>query len=94
MSVISFVQTTTSEPITFNDPKHQVIIWDINPLQAIAFKDELLAAGLSQPSDFTWEFIPAQAMPEWTNNEAPTRRHATFNFSDSQLATFYKLKWI
>ena len=60
-------------------------------VQAFAFKDELLAAGLVWPTDFRWNYHPSNTDWDYENNRSAW---VEFEFADPQLATYYKLKWL
>jgi hypothetical protein len=59
--------------------------------QAFLFKDELLASGLLWPEDFTWRYKPSDS-----NWDYDMQRSAwvEFTFTDKQLATYYRMKWL
>ena len=66
------------------------MLLDVFPHEAIALKDQLLAAGLDQGKDFTWAYSSA----EYDNfSSAGRNRRTVFRFSDPAVATFYQLKW-
>ncbi len=70
--------------------KYEVVLLDIYPHEAIALKDQLLAAGLDQGTDFSW----AYSSSEYDNFSGDLRnRRTVFKFSDPAVATFYRLKW-
>lgn len=71
--------------------KYEVVLLDVYPHEAIALKDQLLAAGLDQGKDFTWAYSSA----EYDNfsSSAVRNRRTVFRFSDPAVATFYQLKW-
>ncbi len=67
-----------------------MVLLDVYPQEAIALKDQLLAAGLEQGQDFTWAYSSA----EYDNFSSSVRnRRTVFRFSDPAVATFYQLKW-
>lgn len=66
-----------------------VTLININAMQALALRDQLLADGLVQEQDFTWEYHQA----EYEHFGPPTKpKQVTFNFADPKLAVFYQLK--
>lgn len=71
--------------------KYEVVLLDIFPNDAIALKDQLLAAGLDQGTDFVWAYSSA----EYDNfsGSAVRDRRTVFRFRDPATATFYQLKW-
>jgi len=71
---------------------HRVILRDIEPIEALWLKDQLVQAGLIMDVDFEWEYHP----PQWDSfsHEPPTAKHVIFGFRDPALATFYQLKWM
>jgi hypothetical protein len=69
---------------------HSVRILHISPVDAIELKNQLLAAGLIINQDFVWKYRQAT----YDNGfSAVDPKHATFEFRDPVLATFYQLKW-
>jgi len=68
---------------------HRVVITDIEPIEALWLKDQLVRDGLIMDADFEWEYHP----PQWDGFTQERSRHVTFIFRSPSLATFYQLKW-
>ena len=68
---------------------HRVVITDIEPIEALWLKDQLIQDGLVIDIDFEWEYRPTYS----DGFSGEERHHARFSFRDPALATFYQLKW-
>ena len=68
---------------------HRVVITDIEPIDALWLKDQLVRDGLVMHEDFEWEWHPLM----WDGFTQERSRHVTFIFRSPSLATFYQLKW-
>ena len=68
---------------------HRVVITDIEPIEAMWLKDQLVRDGLVMNEDFEWEWHP----PMWDGFTQERSKHVTFIFRSPSLATFYQLKW-
>ena len=68
---------------------HRVILSDIEPIEAMWLKDQLVQDGLIMDADFEWEYRPTYS----DGFSGEERHHARFSFRDPALATFYQLKW-
>ena len=69
-----------------------VEILDVNAVQALELRDQLLVAGLVQNQDFEWAFY--QAEYDNFSHDPVVPRHVSFRFQDAKLATYYQLKWV
>ena len=68
---------------------HRVVITDIEPIEALWLKDQLIQDGLVIDIDFEWEWHPSY----WDGFTQERPKHVTFIFRSPSLATFYQLKW-
>ena len=68
---------------------HRVVITDIEPIEALWLKDQLIQDGLVIDIDFEWEWHPSY----WDGFTQERPKHVEFSFQDAALATFYQLKW-
>jgi hypothetical protein len=68
---------------------HRVILRDIEPIEAMWLKDQLVQDGLIMDADFEWEYHPAV----WDGFTTERTKHTVFSFRDPAQATFYQLKW-
>jgi hypothetical protein len=68
---------------------HRVILSDIEPIEAMWLKDQLVRDGLVMNRDFEWKYHP----PHWDGFTQEHTKHVEFSFQDAALATFYQLKW-
>ena len=68
---------------------HRVILRDIDPLEALWCKHQLVQDGLIMNVDFEWEYHS----PVWDGFSQERPKHTVFSFRDPALATFYQLKW-
>lgn len=58
--------------------------------QAFALREQLVADGLKWPTDYRWQYHPAQTDWEYNNHVSAW---VEFTFADPKLATYYRLKW-
>ena len=68
---------------------YRVVITDIEPIEALCLKDQLIQDGLVIDIDFEWEWHPSY----WDGFTQERPKHAKFIFQNAALATFYQLKW-
>ena len=68
---------------------HRVVITDIEPIEALWLKDQLIQDGLVIDIDFEWEWHPSY----WDGFTQEHPKHVKFIFQNAALATFYQLKW-
>ena len=68
---------------------YRVILRDIEPVEAMWLKDQLVHDGLVMHEDFEWEYHPAL----WDGFTKERPKHVVFSFQKDSLATFYQLKW-
>ena len=59
--------------------------------QAFAYKEQLLADGLVWEKDFTWRYTPNES--DYWESAEQTSAWVEFTFTDSKLATYYRMKW-
>ncbi len=71
--------------------KYEVVLLDVHALQAVEYKNQLLASGLVQDYDFVWSYY--QAVYDNFSHDAVRNRQCRFKFRDPALASFYQLKW-
>ena len=70
---------------------HRVTIYRITVDQALAFKRDLVEAGLVMGVDFEW-YYHRDTYDAWSGDGGePDMVH--FDLQDPVLATFYQLKW-
>jgi hypothetical protein len=62
-----------------------------NAQQALEFKDQVVAHGLTMGEDFSWEYIPNQY--DGYDDSSHTQPLVTFEFQDSKMHTFFQLRW-
>lgn len=67
-----------------------VKIIDVNAVQALQLRDQLVESGLIQHQDF--EFAYYQAVYE-SFGPATQPRYVEFRFQDPTIATYYRIKW-
>ena len=68
---------------------YRVVITDIEPIEALWLKEQLVRDGLVMNRDFEWKYHP----PQWDGFTQEHPKHVEFSFQDPSLATFYQLKW-
>jgi len=68
----------------------QVKIECSNPLQAIEYKNQLIAAGLEMNRDFCWRW----QQNKYDGFSYQENSYAEFEFVNPALASFYRLKWV
>lgn len=62
-----------------------------NVAEALAFKEQLTEMGLSNETDYHWQFNPR--IDDWINDENNRPASVEFTFIDEAMATFFTLKW-
>jgi hypothetical protein len=70
---------------------HCVVLEHISPMRGIELKNQLIADGLIQHTDFEWEYHAPKYINDGFSAVAP--RMVIFNFQNAPTATFYQLKW-
>lgn len=70
---------------------NSVTIDKISASDAIDLKKQLDQSGLVMGQDYVWRFQPVKYSTEW--NIFPEASQVVFDFRDSAIASFYRLKW-
>ena len=68
---------------------YRVVITDIEPIEALWLKDQLVRDCLVMHEDFEWEYHPTYR--DTLGGEE--LHHVKFGFRNPAHATFYQLKW-